>query len=138
MLWVGTSTGTLIEVGIEAPQAVEHDVLAGIPVSAMSRTATGEIVIVDGTGDLLLLPARATSTKAEGADATAPQAAVAAFLEAPSEVPDDGDLWAHLVTTDGERTWEPDDLETVATASVSDPSWLQLRAVINSARDLND
>jgi hypothetical protein len=60
---------------------------------------------------------------------------VTAFLDATSEVPDDGDQETHLVVTDGGRTWEPDDLAAVTIATATDPTWLQLQAAINNARD---
>lgn len=63
------------------------------------------------------------------------QAIVTAFLDTTSEVPDDGDLETHLVISDGARTWEPDDLATVITATATDLTWLQLQAAINNARD---
>jgi hypothetical protein len=61
VLWVGTPTGTLVEVDFETQHAVEHDVLAGSPVSGRDATVTGEIVIASGTGDLVLLSVRADS-----------------------------------------------------------------------------
>ncbi|WP_446219465.1 hypothetical protein [Micromonospora sp. IBHARD004] len=33
------------------------------------------------------------------------------------------------------RTWKPDGLAQVITATASDPAWLQLRAAINNARN---
>lgn len=72
------------------------------------------------------------SAAGHAADVRTPQALVTAFLGATSEVPDDGDLETHLVVTNGARIWEPDDLETVTTATETDPSWLQLRSAINN------
>ncbi|MDX3798556.1 hypothetical protein [Streptomyces sp. AK04-3B] len=131
VLWVGTPTGSLIEVDLETRQAVEHDVLAGLPVTALGTTATGGLVIAGGAGDLALVsvPVACAEPLDTGADTST--AAVAAFLEATSVIPDDGDLESHLVVTDGARTWGPDDLEAVTTATSTDPSWLQLKAAIN-------
>ncbi|MET7703372.1 hypothetical protein [Streptomyces sp. NPDC005485] len=135
VLWVGTPTGTLIEVDIEGPAAMEHDVLGGSPISALGRTATGELVIAGNAGDVVLLPVDTVSTKAEGANDTAPRAAVTAFLDATSELPDDASLETDLVLTDGVATWDSDDLATIDTASATDPMWLQLQAAINNVRN---
>ncbi|WP_399895876.1 hypothetical protein ACGH7X_40270 [Streptomyces sp. BBFR51] len=135
VLWVGTPTGALIEVDIEASAATEHDLPGGSPVSALARTATGELVVATDAGDLVLLSVDPASAKTHGANDVAPRAAVAAFLDATSEVPDDADLDTDLVLTDGASTWNPDDLATVNTASATDPTWLQLQAAINNARD---
>lgn len=135
VLWVGTPTGTLVEVNLETRDAVEHDVLAGSPVSGLGATTTGELLIASGGGDLVLLSVRAGSAKTRSTDGDTARAAVTAFLDATSEIPDDGDLETHLVVTDGARTWESDDLATVTTATATDPPWLQLQAAINNARD---
>ncbi|WP_240634129.1 MULTISPECIES: WD40 repeat domain-containing protein [Streptomyces] len=135
VLWVGTPTGTLVEVDLETRHAVEHDVLAGCPVSGLGTTTTGELVIASGGGDLVLLSVRAGSAKTPTTDGDTSRAAVTAFLDATSEVPDDSDLETHLVVTDGARTWESDDLATVTTATATDPTWLQLQAAINNVRD---
>jgi hypothetical protein len=47
-------------------------------------------------------------------------------------VSNDGILEDHLAVTDGTRTWEPDALEAVTSATEQDPTWLQHRAAINS------
>ncbi|WP_225859237.1 hypothetical protein [Streptomyces albicerus] len=120
---------------LETQHAIEHDVLAGSPVSGLGATAAGELVIAGGGGDLVLLSVRADSAKEHSTDGATSRAAVTAFLDATSEVPDDGDLETHLVVTDGARTWESDDLATVTTATATDPTWLQLQAAINNARD---
>ncbi|MCZ4514550.1 hypothetical protein O3Q52_41765 [Streptomyces sp. ActVer] len=135
VLWVGTPAGTLIEVDLEDQHAVEHDVLAGSPVSGLGAMATGELLIASRGGDLVLLSVHAGSTETQSADGDTSRAAVTAFLDATSEVPDYDDLETHLVVTDGARTWESDDLATVTTAAATDPTWLQLQAAINVARD---
>lgn len=75
----------------------------------------------------------ADSARTHAADGRAPHTLVAAFLDISSEVPDGGDLQSHLVVTNGARTWEPGVLETVTTATETDPTWLQLRTAINNA-----
>jgi hypothetical protein len=56
-------------------------------------------------------------------------------LDATCEVPGDAELETHLVISDGTRTWQPDDLAAVITATAADPTWLQLQAAINNAGD---
>ncbi|WP_234336646.1 hypothetical protein [Streptomyces xylophagus] len=138
VLWVGTPTGTLIEVDLETEAAAVHDVPAGSPVSGLGTTAAGELVVAGAGGDLVLLSVRGDSPKTQGPDPDTAKAAVAAFLDATSEVPevpDGDDLENHLVVTDGTRTWDSDDLATVTTATAADPTWLRLQAAINTARD---
>jgi hypothetical protein len=60
---------------------------------------------------------------------------VAAFLAATSELPGDADLDTDLVRTDGVRSWDSDDLDSVTEADESDPTWLRLQAAINTARN---
>jgi hypothetical protein len=50
-------------------------------------------------------------------------------------VPDDADLETELVLTKGKTTSEPEDLATVTRAAEADPTWLQLQAFMNAARD---
>ncbi|MFE0510847.1 hypothetical protein [Streptomyces sp. NPDC058964] len=139
VLWVGTPTGTLVEVDLEARHAIEHEVLGGSPVSGLGATATGGLVIAGGGGELELLSVRAGSAKSHDTERDTSRAAVTAFMDTTSEVPDDdGDLETHLAVTDGARTWESADLATVTTATATDPTWLRLRAVINDARDQDD
>lgn len=135
VLWVGTPTGALVEVDLDDQHAVKHDVLAGSPVTGLSATATGELVVASGNSDLALLAVRANRATVHAADSNTLRAIVTAFLDATSEVPDDGELETHLVISDGARTWEPGDLAMVTTASTADPTWLQLQAAINNARD---
>jgi hypothetical protein len=135
VLWIGTPTGTLVQVDLDNQNVIEHDVLAGSPVTGLGATARGELVVASGGGDLVLVSVLAASTKAHAANSDTLQAMVMAFLDSTSEIPDDGDLETHLVVTDGaRRTWEPDDLATVTSATATDPTWLQLQAAINHAR----
>ncbi|WAL68548.1 hypothetical protein ORV05_12485 [Amycolatopsis cynarae] len=134
VLWVGTPAGTLVEIDLTGRHAAGHDVLAGSRVTGLGATPAGELVVATGEGDLVLLSVLAESATAD-ATADSLRDGVAAFLEATSEVPDDGDPEAHLVLTDGVRTWERDDLATVTTATTEDPTWLRLQAAINTLRD---
>ncbi|MFE1795620.1 hypothetical protein ACFW9L_05580 [Streptomyces sp. NPDC059517] len=135
VLWVGTPTGALVEIDLDAQHAVEHAALTGSRVSALGATATGELVVAGGGGELVLLAVRSSRSGSAESPATyggTAISAVTAFLDATSEVPDDGDPEPHLVVTDGARDWEADDLETVVTAAETNPMWLRLRAAINS------
>ncbi|MER6675689.1 hypothetical protein [Streptomyces sp. NPDC000983] len=130
-LWIGTPKGTLVAVGVDGGEAVEHDVLTGAPVTALDATATGDLLMADGQGDLTLLAVRSGTAPPDRGE---PAAAVAAFLASTSEVPEDGaDLQEHLVITDGDRSWAAEDLATVDTAAETDPSWLQIQAAVNRA-----
>jgi hypothetical protein len=133
VLWVGTPAGSLVEVDLDHQHVAGHDVLAGSPVTALGATATGELAVASGAGDLVFVSARAASPAVHTADSDMSRAMVTAFLDTTSEVPDDGDLETHLVLTDGARTWQPGDLAAVTTATTTDPAWLQLRAAINNA-----
>ncbi len=139
VLWVGTPAGDLVEVDIETSRVVEHDVLAGSAVSALAATAAGELVFASGAGELVLVSVRSDPEETRAAEdtdvSTAAVAAVSEFLAATSEVPDGGELEEHLVLTDGARTWNSDDLATVYAATAEEPTWLQLRAAINTAFD---
>lgn len=44
VLWVGTPTGTLVEVDQDDQQSVGHDVLAGSKVTALCATAAGDLI----------------------------------------------------------------------------------------------
>jgi hypothetical protein len=132
VLWVGTPTGILVEVDLDDQHAVKHDALAGSPVTALCATTAGDLVAATGEGDLVLISVLADSAKVHAADTRTSQALVTAFLDATSEVPDDGDLNKCLVVTDGVRTWEPDTLKTVTTSTATDPTWLRIRAAVNN------
>jgi hypothetical protein len=80
----------------------------------------------------MLMSVLTGSGKTPAADAGTSRALVTAFLDATSEVPRDGDLEKHLVVTGGARSWEPDALDTVTTATATDPAWLRLRAAVNT------
>jgi hypothetical protein len=139
VLWVGTPTGALVEIDVETPRAVEHDLLAGSPVSALAATASGELVLASGDAELVLVSVRSGLEESHAGDEgdvfTAGASAVSAFLDSTSDVPDGGEWEEHLVLTDGDRVWDSDDLDTVRTATAQDPTWLQLRAAINQTFD---
>lgn len=133
VLWVGTPAGTLAEIDLDNQHVVEHDVLAGSPVTGLGATATGELAVAGGGGDLVLVSVHAASPMIRAPDGDTVRATVTAFLDATPEVPDGGDPEAHLILTDGARTWQPDERAVVTTAAATDPTWLQLQAAINNA-----
>jgi hypothetical protein len=57
---------------------------------------------------------------------------VGAFLATTTVLPDEADLDTDLVRTDGVRIWDSDDLDQVTTTDETDPTWLRLRAAINT------
>jgi hypothetical protein len=128
VLWIGTPAGKLLAVDVETQDAVEHDVLAGRPVTALAATATGHLVVAGG-GEVLLVSVGTTAAVGDP-----PAAAVTEFLGSTAELPDGADLWTHLVMTDGSQTWHPADRETATVAAPTDPSWLQIQAAMNAAR----
>lgn len=133
VLWVGTPAGVLVEFDVRDERAVEHDDLAGSPITALAAAATGELVVADGGGDLRIVSVPAGPAEDRNAVREAAQALVEAFVNETAEVPDDADWEECAVRTDGARIWHPDDLETVTDAADGDPSWLQIRAAVNSA-----
>jgi hypothetical protein len=137
VLWVGTPSGSLIELDVPAERAVAHDLLAGARVTALCATAAGDLLAATAEGDLVLITVTADSARTHVANPLASQALVAAFLEGTSDVPLDGNLEAHLVLTDGQRTWPQDDLEMVKTATPADPTWLQIQAAMNAYKKDN-
>ena len=132
VLWAGTPAGTLTEFALDSHQQAGHDVLGGSPVTGLTATAGGDLIVATGGGDLALVSVTAGRAAAPAPDALRGRAE--AFLASTSVVPDDRDLCAHLVVTDGVRTWEPDDLATVTTATETDPAWLRTTAMANKAR----
>src|SRR6266545_4790711 len=133
MLWVGTPTGALRSYDLAHDAATtEHGVLADAPVTATGATSLGHLVIGCQNGEILLVSVPDGAAADHPVDVPAMQAGVSAYLAGTEDVPDDvSDLESYLIVTDGERTWEPEDLETVTDATSSDPSWLQLRAMYN-------
>jgi hypothetical protein len=128
-LLVGTPRGTVVEVDLDGHRTVEHDVLGGDPVSALAVLATGDVIVASRAGELVML----SDTGDRGAAGSAPDP-VTAFLATTTAIADDADLEKDLVLTNGTKTWDPQELQAVTTAAPTDPSWLQLQAVMNAER----
>ncbi len=79
--------------------------LGGSPVTALSAAAGGDLIVAAGEGDLALVSETGGHRTAPALDALR-AALAAAFLAGTSVIPGDGDHYAHLVVTDGLRTWE--------------------------------
>ncbi|MDG4838506.1 hypothetical protein O7631_18490 [Micromonospora sp. WMMD967] len=122
-LCFGTPKGVVIEVEIDGEQVTEHEVLAGSGVTALTASATGELVVAGHDGTLLVL------SGGRAAPAQASTAAVTEFLAGTSEAPTTN--MDHLDLTDGNQTWQPGELDTVTDTSDSDPSWLKIQAAMN-------
>ena len=90
-LWIGTPTGMLMEIDLQAGRVVEHDVLTGARVTAIGALATGGLVIAGGGGELLLASEPPGCSTGEGSDTAA------AYLTSTSVVPEDGALEPHLI-----------------------------------------
>jgi hypothetical protein len=101
VLWEGTPGGTLLETDLDNHQTASHDVLDGSPVTSLAATAGGDLIVATAGGDLALASAAAGHPAAADPDTLQDQAA--AFLASTFVVPDDRDLWAHLVVTDTHR-----------------------------------
>lgn len=123
VLCIGTPEGAVIEIKVDGEQVTEYEALPGSGVTALTATATGELVVAGRDGTLLVL------SGGRAAPAQASTAAVAEFLAGTSEASvidmDQLDL------TDGTRTWQPGELETVTDTSERDPSWLKIQASTN-------
>jgi hypothetical protein len=134
VLLVGTSQGSIIEIDLDGECVSERHVTA-VPVSALAVTSTGKVVLADRSGQLVVMdPPGDVPPTDRHSGASAARRRVEEFLSATSELPDDADLDTSLVRTDGQRTWDSDDLETVTTADEADPTWLRLQAAINAHR----
>jgi hypothetical protein len=133
MLWIGTPTGALRSYDLAHDAAeTEHGVLADAPITAMGATSLGHLVIGCRNGEILLVSVPGGAAADHPVDTLAMRAGVVAYLAGTEDVPDGvGNLESYLIITDGDRTWAPEDLETVTDATTSDPSWLQLRAMYN-------
>jgi hypothetical protein len=134
-LLVGTPQGSMIEIDLDGGRVVEHSV-CGAPVSALAVLSTGQLVIADRTGQVTVMAAPEHKHPSSGvAGQEAARDRVEAFLATTTELPDDADLDTDLVCTDGVRTWDSDDLDSVTTADDADPTWLRLQVAINASRD---
>lgn len=127
-----------MKVDVEKQSAVEHDALAGTPVSALGVTATVELVVAGSGGEFLLLPVQSDSPETTRADGEASQDTVAVFVDATCEIPHNANLEEHLEVTDGARNWNPGNPSAVTTAADTDPMWLRHRAAINDLFSRDD
>ncbi|MER7174465.1 hypothetical protein [Streptomyces mesophilus] len=135
VLWIGGPDGTLFELDLDDDRVTPHHQLAGSPVTAVSTLATGQLVAATGAGEVLLL---SVSAVPRPGDLETMAGAVCTFVDSTSEVSDDStDLESQLSLTDGERSWEQEDLDTVTEASGADPTWLQIQAAMNKVRAQN-
>jgi hypothetical protein len=132
VFWIGTQDGSLIEVDLDSRQSASHAL--GASVTALGTTAHGALILATGDADIALVSVTHDHAATHVLDAAALRGQVAAFLASTSVVPDDRELWKHLVMSDGVRTWSPDDLATVTTATEADPAWLWTRASANQAQ----
>lgn len=138
VLWIGTPTGALIEVDLDEQRSAEHEGVIDSRVTALTATATGELLVATSAGELLLLSVSADPEKTGSTNGDSLRTLVTAFVDSTREVPADANLERDLLLTDGTRTWDSDDLTTVTTATSTDPTWLQLRAFLNHARDRHE
>ncbi|QKW24118.1 hypothetical protein HUT16_06160 [Kitasatospora sp. NA04385] len=129
VLWIGTPGGTLVELDLEAREAVEHGDPSGAAVTALTATAGGELLVARAGGTLALLTVP-TGNEPSAPAATA-DADAAAFLAGTGDVPADGELDGHLDFTDGTHDWDRAKLAEVTDASPADPTWLRLQAHMN-------
>ncbi|MFD8482883.1 hypothetical protein [Kitasatospora sp. NPDC059673] len=105
VLWIGTPTGSLLELDVEAQETTEHAFPADAPVSALAATASGDLLVARTNGELALLSVRPAAPVPEPTDD------VTVFLAETDEVPLEGELEEHLVYTDGGGTWEYQELD---------------------------
>ncbi|WP_203755554.1 PD40 domain-containing protein [Actinoplanes cyaneus] len=126
VLWMGTPEGALLALDLAAGTATTHPV-GGAGVTALARMASGQLVVADRDGGLVLL-------SVPGAPVTPDADGVAGFLAGTEPIDATGYLWDELERTDGVRTWRDDDLARVVEANDDDPTWLRLQAAINQVR----
>ncbi|WP_337824037.1 hypothetical protein [Amycolatopsis sp. A1MSW2902] len=124
-LWIGTPSGTLLEVDVERDRTKKHKLLRSA-VTALVATSNGDLVVA-GDGELALVPVPSPRTVAD-------PATVAEFLASTKEIPDDGLTEDHVVHTDGVGTWRPEELATITKTAPGDPHWLRLLAEGNARR----
>ena len=78
VLWAGTPAGALIETDLNGGQAATHYVLGGSPLTALSATADGDLIVATDEGELALVSVTGDDRTAPALDAL--QARCAAFL----------------------------------------------------------
>ncbi|MFJ5926749.1 hypothetical protein ACIQF6_29545 [Kitasatospora sp. NPDC092948] len=128
VLWIGTPTGSLLELDVESEEATEHASPDALPISALAATADGSLLVARDDGGLVLLSVR------PAAPALEPNNDVAVFLAGTEDAPLDGELEDHLALTDGTSSWTDDDLATITETGPGDPTWLQIQAQMNRFR----
>ncbi|MBU2669864.1 hypothetical protein KOI35_40775 [Actinoplanes bogorensis] len=123
VLWIGTPEGALLALDLAAGTVTAHPV-GDAGVTALARTASGQLVVADRDGCVALLsvPGVPVAPDSDG---------VAAFITGTEPIDATGYLWDELELTDGVRTWRDDDLDRVVEADDDDPTWLRLQAAIN-------
>src|SRR6185312_15322360 len=87
VLWIGTPYGKLVELSISGENAVEHDVLDGVRVTALAATADGALVVATADGELVLISVNDDAAASDVAGGSGSHEAVAAFLDATREIP---------------------------------------------------
>jgi hypothetical protein len=129
-LLVGTPDGRMVEIDLATGRASEVEVPGRPPVSALTVTADGRVVVASGDGGLLVLPDRGNGQPALHRAAAAEVAV--AFLASVTELPEGIEVEEAVETTDGQRIFTPRDLEVVAESIEADPVWLRMRAANNA------
>ncbi|MDQ2810377.1 MAG: hypothetical protein M3Z75_00465 [Actinomycetota bacterium] len=109
-----------------------HPALPGASITALCATPSGNLLAATSDGHLTVISVTTSSETAGAPEGRTPRELVTAFLEGTNDAPPDGRLEDLLVLTDGERTWDQDDLETVTSTTSADPSWLQIQAAMNA------
>ncbi|MFE4974385.1 hypothetical protein ACFRAR_20040 [Kitasatospora sp. NPDC056651] len=110
VMWIGTSTGSLLELDVETRETTEHPSPTGAPISLLAAVADGELLVADANGGLALL---ALTRAAEvPAGSTGPADDVAEFLAGTEELPSAGELEDLLVFADGNGAWESEERDS--------------------------
>ncbi len=123
-IWIGTPEGAVVEIEIDGGQVTGYEVLPETAITVLTSAATGELVLAGRDGTLLVIATGRTSPT------EAPTGTVTEFLTGTSE--SSTTEMDRLDLTDGTRTWQPGDLESVTDASEkNDPSWLKIQAAMN-------
>ena len=131
-LLLGTPDGALIRLDLEGGRASEHVLPELRDLAALAATPDGRVLVATRGGQLVVVDGLIDRTGNEAASATR---VAEEFLESAGELPDDADVERDCVQTDGVRTWTGDDLDSVIDADDTDPTWLQLTAFMNAARE---
>jgi WD40 repeat protein len=130
-LLFGTPDGRILELDVESGASAEHAVPRGQGVAALTVTAEGDALVATEGGEVHLLRSIGGGP-GEAADRSTATTVAASFLGSATEVPTGVSVEDALETTDGRRTWNPGELDGVTEASEADPTWLRMRAAVNS------